>query len=171
MGANTEEKVMSGLWRKWVLVGVAGCVVLAAGVGVAVRLIGEGTSAGYAVTTEADGMVKVRLYRLDRVEGLEERIRAAGIAAEVAHVPAGTYCRRTPPAVEQFERGAVAYETAKESETTPFVSSMILDPKRFGGMTLVLEIADGGKYAKTGVLGQRVRTGSYGPCEVVDPSK
>ncbi|GAA0574851.1 hypothetical protein HPO96_16440 [Kribbella sandramycini] len=159
---------------KRVLIAVAACLTLAAGTAVAVPLIGgeQATSSAYAVTTQADGRVKVQIYRLEDVEGLEKRIRAAGVAADVTLVPVGKYCRRTPtPVRAKFDEKAMMMEFVGDGVTT--VANLVLDPKRFRGTTLLLDIAAAEKSKKPGLfLPEQVVSGSYGPCQPIPkPSK
>ncbi|MFB6723403.1 hypothetical protein ACFCV3_24695 [Kribbella sp. NPDC056345] len=155
---------------KRLLVGIAACLTLAAGTAVAVPMLGgeQATSPAYAVTTEADGKVRVRIYNFTDAAGLEKRIRAAGVRAEVTVLPPGKKCRRTPAPVIHEVRGAVlnTAEFMTSTRDNPRLG-LLLDPAKFRGHTLLLELIDDGKFSGAGGL-DRAQTGSFGPCVVVD---
>ncbi|GAA1708620.1 hypothetical protein GCM10009745_65600 [Kribbella yunnanensis] len=155
---------------KRLLAGVAACLTLAAGTAVAVPMLGgeQTTSPAYAVTTEADGKVRVRIYNFTDAAGLEKRIRAAGVRAEVTILPPGKKCRRTPAPVIHEVRGAVL-NSAQVATSKPgdVRLSLILDPAKFRDHTLLLELIDDGRFS--GTTGpKRAQTGSFGPCVLVD---
>ncbi|MET7278611.1 hypothetical protein ABZS29_10315 [Kribbella sp. NPDC005582] len=149
---------------KRVLVGVAACLTLAAGTAVAVPILGgeQATSPAYAVTQEPNGMVRVVVYRRDDAEGLEKKIRATGVTAEVTFVPAGKKCRRTPAAVNREEPGALMHTISSSG-----AFGVLIDPAKFRGYTLVVALIGPDKNSVPGIGVGRVKTGSYGPCVVV----
>ncbi|WP_405063146.1 hypothetical protein OG474_16350 [Kribbella sp. NBC_01505] len=155
---------------KRVLVGIAACLTLAAGTAVAVPILGgeQATSSAYAVTTQADGKVRVRIYNFTDADGLAKRIRAAGVPAEVTVVPPGKICRRTPAPVIHEVRGAVL-NTAELMTSKPDSPrlGLELDPTKFRGHTLLLELIDDGKSSGP-ASPRRAQTGSFGPCVLVD---
>lgn len=155
---------------KRVLIGIAACLTLAAGTAVAVPMLGgeQATSPAYAVTTQADGKVRVRIYNFTDAAGLEKRLRAAGVPADVTIRPPGKICRRTPAPVIHDVRGAVL-NTAELMTTMPDSPrlGLLLDPTKFRGHTLLLELIDDGKNSGPNSP-QLAQTGSFGPCVLVN---
>ncbi len=151
---------------KRVLIGIAACLTLAAGTAVGVPMLGgeQATSPAYAVTREPNGTVWVKVFRIEDAEGLEKKIRAAGVAAEVTFVPAGKRCRRTPAPVVREQRGAVQI-----SMGSGFAAGVVVDPAKMRGYTLLMELVGPDKNGINGVFSpQRAKTGSFGPCVVVN---
>ena len=151
---------------KRVLVGIAACLTLAAGTAVAVPMLG-GESPAYAVVTQPDGTVQVRLYRLEDGKELQKRLKAVGIAADVNFLPKGKACRRTPagkpPIGDRTGRGMTVVRDGK-------AEVMILHPVDFRGNTLLLEGEAAAKQpaGPKFTLVARVQTGTFGPCVPVD---
>ncbi|GAB3941455.1 hypothetical protein GCM10029976_060790 [Kribbella albertanoniae] len=156
---------------KRVLVGIAACLTLAAGTAVAVPVLGS-SSPAYAVTTQPDGTVQVKIYRLQEAKELEKRLKAAGVPAEVNFLPKGQTCRRTPggkpPAGDRAGLGIVVKRDDR-------AATMVLHPADYRGNTLLLEGSGSvptDRYdSPTFSLVSRVRTGTFGPCVPVDAVK
>jgi hypothetical protein len=72
---------------------VAAAAVAATVAGVLVAAGGNGTAPAYAVEKQADGNVTVEIRSLRDAAGLEQKLRAAGIAAVVDYTPVGKMCR------------------------------------------------------------------------------
>jgi hypothetical protein len=155
---------------KRVLVGIAACLTLAAGTAVAVPMLGgeQAMSPAYAVTTQADGKVRVRIYNFTDAAGLEKRIRAAGVPADVTVLPAGKTCRRTPaPVIHELPDAVLTSVGWTSGKPGDLRLGLVLDPKKFRGHTLLLELVDDGKYSGH-TSPTRAQTGSYGPCVLVN---
>jgi hypothetical protein len=54
--------------------------------------VGNGAAAAYAVTANEDGTVSVEINSLRDAEGLERRLREAGVPAVVQYLPPGKAC-------------------------------------------------------------------------------
>ncbi|MFC9686957.1 hypothetical protein ACFTSF_00330 [Kribbella sp. NPDC056951] len=151
---------------KRLLVGIAACLTLAAGTAVAVPMLGS-SSPAYAVVTQPDGTVRVTIYRAEGAEGLEKRLRAAGVPAEVDFLPAGKTCRRTPAGKPPGD--ADSRLTMIRANGQPPV--MVLWPADYGsrGRTLLLEGGTSGAERLTKVA--TLMSGTFGPCVPVDAPK
>ncbi|HEU4658361.1 MAG TPA: hypothetical protein VFR97_12585, partial [Capillimicrobium sp.] len=77
---------------------VAGLAVGAAAATVVVATGGDGSAPAYAVERQGDGSVSVTIRSLSDADGLERELRAAGLRAEVAALPAGETCDIAPAA-------------------------------------------------------------------------
>jgi hypothetical protein len=71
--------------RRTAVAGAAAALALTAGV-VAVTTGSDATPSAFAVETRADGRVTVEIERLSDADGLERRLRDAGVPAEVEYV-------------------------------------------------------------------------------------
>ncbi|TDD59049.1 hypothetical protein E1263_16760 [Kribbella antibiotica] len=149
---------------KRVLVGIAACLTLAAGTAVAVPML-SGDPA-YAVVTQPDGSVRVTIYRAEGDKGLQKRLRAAGVPAEVDFLAKGKTCRRTPagkPPGDADSRLTVLHEGPNGQVTV-----LVLWPNdyRSRGRTLLLEGEGSGEQWLTKV--STLKTGTFGRCTPVD---
>ena len=75
--------------------GLAGGLAAVVAIGLAAVLPiggGNGASAAFAVTQNADGTVTVQIIALRDAEGLERKLRDAGVPALVQYLPAGKAC-------------------------------------------------------------------------------
>jgi hypothetical protein len=155
------------------LIGVAACLTLAAGTAVAVPILGS-SSPAYAVSTQPDGTVEVKIYRLKDGEKLEKDLKAAGVPAEVNFLPQGKTCRRTPAGERPSTDGAPSLEIIRD-KTTDGGFVLVLHPAAYRGNTLVLQAdpssttwAPKRKGADIFPQVARLKTGTFGPCVPVD---
>lgn len=115
----------------------AGVAVAAAGVAaVVIATSGDAPSAAYGVEARADGSVSVTIRRASDAEGLERRLRAAGVPADVSYDAAGPAC---PAPVPRLKRDiAEAVRTAPQppgTATSPAASLDVRFDREGGGMT------------------------------------
>lgn len=121
---------------------------------------GHETTPAYAVSPQRDGTVRVEIRHLSDAEGLERKLAAVGIAAEVDYLPYGKHCRH-PRYTEVDGRGLLGIESAGTGTGIAFT----VDPANFTGHTLVLETSGD---ARVGVVKVGVAAGDVAPCVPVD---
>ncbi len=176
-------------WRRRVVLagGVAAAFAVALGAGLPLLWGGGGTAAAYAVEAQPDGSVTVEIWALRDAEGLERRLRAAGIPAAVQYLPPGKACKEltfTPARAAGVTSGGMAINAEGSVRFTIDASSLA------AGQTLVIYTQDRlpvpdspeGQWATSvavavaGPDGQQwatsvavaVADGEVQPCEVVD---
>lgn len=145
VAARTGAPPRRGLPRKRLALAAAGGGLLAAGLLVGIPAMGgEQHPTAYAVTTNDDGTVTVRINRIEDAEGLEREIEAHGVAAEVDYAPPGKMCRETPPRYErdrgpQKGVGALDWLGAPNGPDGPPEKTVTLYPAQLTGRTVVFE--------------------------------
>ena len=124
---------------------------------------GGGVAPAFAVDRQANGDVNVTINQLSDAQGLQSKLRAAGINAEVDYTPAGKACRspRGRPAAPPSGPAGVAGVRVNGGSTTFTVSRNTVGP----GQTLV--IATSGGTGPTSV-GMQVIEGPVSSCVLVD---
>ncbi|MFG1682645.1 hypothetical protein ACGFNP_20935 [Nonomuraea sp. NPDC049269] len=80
-------------WRRPLLAGVAVAGLAAAAV-VAAPMVSGPSNAAYAVTENSDGTIQVTVKELRDPDGLEAKLKAVGIPADVTFTEAGKQCAR-----------------------------------------------------------------------------
>ena len=147
--------------RPRLLVGAAATGAAAAA---AALIIGSGDRAApaFAVERAADGSVTVEINSLRDADGLERKLRAAGIPAVVDYTPAGKVCREP--------RGRLATEPARHTlgvRVGPDSSAKFTIPRSDlrQGETVVIasSLGDGVTSLSTEIV-----EGPVAPCELVD---
>jgi hypothetical protein len=143
---------------------LAGAAAAAAVAAVAVVVAGGGDPAApaYAVSRQADGDVSVSISSLSDADGLEGKLRAAGIPAVVDYTPAGKMCRepRGKPA-----RAAGQGKTAvRMQDRGPATFTIPRDTVR-DGQTVVIQTSGGDGVSS---LGMAIVEGNVASCELVD---
>ncbi|HEY3021131.1 MAG TPA: hypothetical protein VGJ32_13120 [Solirubrobacteraceae bacterium] len=145
---------------------LVGAAAVAAATATAVVIAGGGGTAApaFAVERQADGSVDVEINSLRDADGLEEKLRAVGIAAVVDFTPAGKTCRQP--------RG----RAATRPHSGPHTLGLRVRPDgsaRFTigrgdvqpGQTLVITAA---KVTGLTSLGTQIVEGPVAPCELID---
>jgi hypothetical protein len=84
------------LWRRRPLTVAGGLAAAGAAATIAVLSLDGGQSAAWAVTSNADGTVTVKINSLSDADGLERKLAAAGVPALVQYLPAGKACADRP---------------------------------------------------------------------------
>jgi hypothetical protein len=79
-------------WRRRRLVLAGGLAAAAAVASVAGLALNGGDNAAWAVTSNGDGTVTVKINSLRDADGLERKLTAAGVPALVQYLPAGKAC-------------------------------------------------------------------------------
>lgn len=122
-----------------------------------------GVAPAFAVDRQANGDVSVTINQLSDAHGLQSRLRAAGINAEVDYTPAGKACRQPRGRVAPPSSGgpAVAGVRVAGGSTTFTISRNMVGP----GQTLVIATSGGTRPTS---VGMQVIDGSVSPCVLVD---
>jgi len=153
----------------------AGAAVVAAGVVVATG--GDDANAAYAVEAQDDGSVTVEIHKLEDADGLEAKLRAAGVPAVVKYLPIGKSCKEGwfQPARGAAGPGSVSGSRVNGADGP---TTFTIDPGTLGpDQTLVITTSTGrapGPVAADGAgelhmtaIGMAVAQGPVGECEVV----
>lgn len=154
------------LWRR-PRVALAGglAALLAAATSAAVFFVSAGTQAAYAVTENADGTITVEIDSLRDAAGLQAKLRAAGVNAVVAYLPAGKMCKQpwfTPAGV-----GAAGGTRGSEvGRTSDGATRFTISGNRPSSSTLVITTQTGPDGERA--LGIAWARGDVPPCVVVD---
>jgi hypothetical protein len=167
------------LWRR--RLGLTGGVAAVVAFGLAAGLPlggGNGGSAAYAVTQNADGTVTVQINALRDADGLQRRLREAGVPALVQYLPPGKACEgmRVGRGARDPAPGLVdSIVHTNEDGSVRFT----IDKREHRGQTLVVRSQDfapgqpvpgrteGAPQAASSV-GVSFENGAARPCEVVD---
>jgi len=130
--------------------------------------VGGSSEPAYAVDRQADGDVTVTINRLSDAEGLQSKLRAAGLPAVVRYTPPGKMC--VPPdgavapsrSASPRQKLTTQASTSQGGKTTFTISRDSVGP----GQTLLISTSGGG----TGVssIGIAVIPGSFTSCDLVD---
>jgi hypothetical protein len=141
---------------------LAGGAVAAAAVTATSLLVAGGSSAAYAVDAHSDGSVTVTINSFKDAAGLQSKLEAAGIKADVTYLPAGKSCKqpRFEPSTGAVQ-GRVSGSATKDGPATFTIGKGEVP----AGDTLVIENSGGDRSASVGVS---VAAGAVAPCEVVD---
>jgi hypothetical protein len=157
---SRRSPVLAGARSRLVLAGAA----IAALVATFVVAGGGNPAPAYGVETHADGSVTVQIHSLRDADGLERKLRAAGVPAVVDYLPPGKTCRepRFRPAAGPRSSGRTSTETRRgEGGVTTFtISRGELRP----GETLVITSTVG----TFSSLGMAIAAGPVAPCEQID---
>ncbi|MFC7583872.1 hypothetical protein ACFQYP_08975 [Nonomuraea antimicrobica] len=145
---------------------------VAATAAIAVPLLTGTDKPAYAVSTKADGTVRVEINEFEEADRLEADLAKAGVKADISYVPAGKQC--------EVGRGkAIGQALAGQPRDAAVWMSdggVDIDPRHIGAdQTLVLEFAghvqETAEAKESRVLwrltGQLV-TGPVAPCTVID---
>ena len=145
-------------WRP-ALGGVAAAA--AAATGVMVFAGGDGARAAYAVEPHPDGSITVEIRELRDAAGLESKLRAAGVPAEVDYLPMGKACRE--PRSRQPTRGPSNGGLATREDGS-VVFTLDRNSVRPGQTLLVTTQGD----RSLGSIGMSIAEGPVEPCVPVD---
>jgi hypothetical protein len=156
-------------WRR---LAIAGATVAAAVIiGVPVLLGGSSASPAFAVEPHGDGTLTVTVNRLDDAAGLERKLKANGIDAQVDYTPTGKTCklpRFTPARLSPSE--VWRFPVPREDGHTTFK----LRPAAYNGHILVI-VMGGPLHHTTSSSGQAPRSvlmgvadGPVAPCKLID---
>jgi hypothetical protein len=154
------------LWRRPRLVLASGlAAVLATAAAAGVFFLSAGTPAAYAVTKNADGTITVEIDSLSDAAGLESKLRAAGVDAVVAYLPAGKMCKQ--PWFTPAGRGAAGgMEQSEVGRTSDGATRFTISGDMPSDTTLVITTQTGpGNERALGIAWAR---GAVPPCDVVD---
>ncbi|GAA1585228.1 hypothetical protein GCM10009789_43590 [Kribbella sancticallisti] len=168
--------------KRRVMISLATCLTVAAGMAVALPLLGgkQITSPAYSVTVGSTGKVSVKIIRFEDAEGLERDLAAAGVSADVHYLPAGKTCRRTPAGVEVTADEHVRPDKAKFRliqlekiavfEEHDGYSVMTVDLAVVKGKTLTMETTSPRPLGpmSDSLNVHLLKDGTFGPCVVVD---
>jgi hypothetical protein len=139
---------------------------------------GNGGSAAYAVTRNADGTVTVQINALRDAEGLQRKLREAGVPALVQYLPAGKACEgaRVSRGAGDPAPGLVdAVVQVNDDGSIRFT----IDKTEHAGQTLVVRSHDfapgqrvpgqpAGAPAAASSVGVAFENAAVRPCKVVD---
>ena len=158
-----SDRVDRGQRRRGRRFAVAGglAVLVAAAAAAGTVFLSAGTQAAYAVTRNADGTVTVEIDSMRDAAGLQAKLRAAGVNAVVAYLPAGKMCRFTPLGPRAREASSSAVRSLRDGGY-----SFTISGDRPSGATMVIStqtIPGGGD-----ALGIGWAQGDIQSCEVVD---
>jgi hypothetical protein len=147
---------------KLALAGIAGgaCVASAAAFALAG---GDDGSTAYAVVPQDDGSVTVEIKRLSDADGLERKLRANGIPAEVDYLAPGLTCKE--PRFERSKGGgpsSLAIAQREDASLSFTVGANDLRP----GQTLVVMSSGSAPEGATSIA-VAVAQGAVAPCEPV----
>jgi hypothetical protein len=161
-------------------VALAGAAAAAVAGGVVIATGGDGASAAYAVEQQGDGSVTVEIRKLEDAEGLQAKLRDAGVQAVVKYLPIGKTCASGwfTPATGGPGHGTVSGSSiagGADSPTTFTIDSGMVGP----GQTLVITTSTGAVAApasggggtpqgQMAAIGMAVAQGAVGQCEIVD---
>lgn len=145
--------------RPRLLAGAATATAAAAAV-VAVAASGGGASPAYAVDRQADGSVTVTISSLRDADGLERKLRAAGVPAVVDYTPEGKMCRSPRGKLTRDGKLTIGASVRDDGPASFTV------PRDLGaGRTLVIQASVGEHFDGVGV---DVVEGAVAPCTLVD---
>jgi hypothetical protein len=151
--------------RSWPALGGVAAAATAA-TGLIVFAGGDGAEAAYAVEPHADGSITVEIRELRDAQGLENKLRAAGVPAEVDYLPAGMACRE--PRFRQAGQGALSGGLGQRGDGSAFFT---LERNNLrAGQTLVIttSTAPGAEGAQPAFsIGMAVAEGPVAPCDPV----
>ena len=96
--------------RRLPKVALAGVAAAAVAGGVVVATGGDTASAAYAVEPQGDGSVTVEIRKLEDAEGLQSKLREAGVPAVVKYLPIGKSCKEGwfEPARDPVQRATMS---------------------------------------------------------------
>jgi hypothetical protein len=131
----------------------AAAVVIASG--------GDPAEPAYAVDRQSDGSVTVQISSLRDADGLERKLRAAGIPAVVDYTPAGKMCRMPRGKPAQIDKLTMS-GTARDSGPATFTFERgQIKP----GQTVVIQSSLGEGASS---IGTEIVEGPVAACELVD---
>ncbi len=144
----------------------AGTAVAATAAAVVVLAGSSSDTPAYAVDRQDDGTVTVEINSLRDADGLERKLRAAGVQAEVDYTPSGKTCAegRFAPSQRRDQRG-----TSEMSDGDGSTRFSISRGSVAAGETLVIwtsltETA----HEESSSIAMAVASGPVGPCKPVD---
>jgi hypothetical protein len=165
VGQPVDRGQRRPLWRGSRLVFAGGLAAAFAAIAAGVLMLTAGAQPAYAVTKNADGTVTVEIDSLSDAAGLEAKLRAAGVNAVVAYLPAGKMCQQPwfTPSRAGEARGMSQSSVGRTGDgTTRFTISGSHAPSA----TLVLTTQTGP--GNDQALGIAWAEGDVPPCQVVD---
>jgi hypothetical protein len=119
------------LWRRRPLALAGGLAAIAAAATIAALSLDGDQSAAWAVTSDANGTVTVKISSLSDPAGLERKLAAAGVPALVQYLPAGRACAGAQGSGAPFSPSADGKGTVTDerglSEAPPGASDRGLD--------------------------------------------
>jgi len=155
-----------GVARNVVRLGLAGAGVAVAAATAVLLSGGDPTTPAYAVEARADGTVTVEIHSLRDADGLERKLRAAGVPAVVDYLPEGKTCAagryRAPAPGPASGRGRHTVGSGV-SDAGPATFTIDRETLR-RGQTLVVESSVG----TATTVGVAIAEGPVGPCVPVD---
>jgi hypothetical protein len=144
--------------RRYLYAGMAA----AAAAGVTVLVVpGIGNQPAYAVTTDVDGEVHVRVHSLEDADGLEQALAAEGVAADVTYLADGMTCADGRYEQAPDTAGDFSFSTGRDYGYSVDMDAGVVRP----GETLVIaasQLGDTGAIVSIGVA-----TGAVAPCDPV----
>ncbi len=142
---------------------LAGATATAAAAAVAVLLAsgGGGATPAYAVEREGDGSVTVEISSLRDADGLERKLRAAGIPAVVDYTPEGKTCKQPRGRVATGNSGSSSGSASDAGPATFTFGPGFVKP----GQTVVITTSLGEHVSS---LGMEIIEGAVAPCQLVD---
>lgn len=163
--------------RRLPKVALAGVAAAAVAGGVVVATGGDTASAAYAVEPQGDGSVTVEIRKLEDAEGLQAKLREAGVPAVVKYLPIGKSCKEGwfEPARDPVQRATMSGSMVdrRDGPTTFTIDPGTLQP----GQTVVITTSTGSVSPSPGAagdgdiemtsIGMAVAQGPVGQCEVV----
>jgi hypothetical protein len=156
----------SGVRRRTALI-AAGVGTFTIGATLGVPLLGGERAAApaYAVQSNDDGTVLVRIDRFEDADGLEAAIERHGVNAEVDYLPYGKTCRQP-----RYEVAPTADQTAAVSVGDQDGWSIQLTPGDFDADETLVIVHSNAKQGGVEVrqMLQLVAQGPIAPCEPVD---
>jgi hypothetical protein len=157
---------------------LAGAATAAVVGGVVIATGGDGASAAYAVEAQGDGSVTVEIRKLEDADGLQAKLREAGVPAVVKYLPIGKTCKQGwfEPANDPGQRTSLSGTTSDGGQGK---ATFTIDPGTLRpGQTVVITTSTGSAPAPAGVpaegnvhmtaVGMAIADGPVGECEVVD---
>jgi hypothetical protein len=134
-GWTSNARARLGWRRRIALVGAVAAA-LAGALAAGLPLVDGGTSpkAAYGVTTNDDGTVSVEIREIRDAEGLQRRLREAGIPAVVRYLPPGRACDEQTFALVRPGSGRGVIETSEHGSMRFEIDKRSLQP----GQTLVI---------------------------------
>lgn len=102
--------------RRVVLPGAGAAVAAASAVAVVIATGGDTPSAAYGVESRPDGVLTVTIRTASDADGLERRLRAAGVPADVSYNGAGEACPFPVPRIKPNSLGAGTVQPGGASE-------------------------------------------------------
>jgi hypothetical protein len=177
-----QAPIARGRFRWTRRLGLTGGLAAAVAIGFAAGLpIGgdDGGSAAYAVTQNADGTVTVEINALRDAEGLQRKLREAGVPALVQYLPPGKACegaRVNRSGRDPAPRLVDSIAQINEDGSIRFT----IDKSAHPGQTLVVRTQDfapgqpvpgqpgGAPEATSSAVGVSFENGTVTPCKVVD---